>query len=38
MVKECKKEVVRRPKRKAHPLRERKRGFAPVKFKRLNVV
>lgn len=30
MVKECKKEVVRRPKRKAHSLRERKRGFAPL--------
>jgi hypothetical protein len=45
MVKECKKEVLRRPKRKALSLKERKRGFATVEsfskrrpFKRLNVV
>jgi 2-oxoacid:acceptor oxidoreductase delta subunit (pyruvate/2-ketoisovalerate family) len=30
MVKECKKEVARRPKRKAVSLKKRKRGFAAV--------
>jgi 2-oxoacid:acceptor oxidoreductase delta subunit (pyruvate/2-ketoisovalerate family) len=30
MVKECKKEVLRRPKQKALSLKERKRGFATV--------
>ena len=32
MVKECKKEVVRRPKRKTLSLQERKKGFATVEF------
>ena len=30
MVKECKKEIVRKPKRKTLSVRERKRGFSPV--------
>jgi 2-oxoacid:acceptor oxidoreductase delta subunit (pyruvate/2-ketoisovalerate family) len=32
MVKECKEEVLRRPKRKTFSLEERKRGFATGKF------
>jgi 2-oxoacid:acceptor oxidoreductase delta subunit (pyruvate/2-ketoisovalerate family) len=35
MVKECKKEVLRRPKRKPLSLKERKKGFATVKYRLL---
>jgi 2-oxoacid:acceptor oxidoreductase delta subunit (pyruvate/2-ketoisovalerate family) len=32
MTKECKKEVLRRPKRKTLSVKERKKGFSPVEF------
>ncbi len=32
MVKECKKEAARRPKRKSLPLKIRKKGFSPVEY------
>ena len=32
MTKECKKEVVRRPRRKSLSLKVRKKGFSPVEF------
>jgi len=32
MAKECKKEVVPRPKRKTLPIKERRKGFRPVEF------
>ncbi|NWF92521.1 MAG: 4Fe-4S binding protein [Syntrophaceae bacterium] len=32
MVKECKKEVIRTPRRRTLPLKKRREGFAPVEF------